>query len=117
VGADLVRTFAIDAYNWWLQVSLTLERPAEVFVFVDTRNPLPDWLRADCVDTGETMALDFIPSQTPGRVAERLTYAIWKRTVLAPGTLTLGAPYSDPPEDRKSFKPNRMYGVAARPIP
>jgi ferric-dicitrate binding protein FerR (iron transport regulator) len=117
VGADLVRTFAIDAYNWWLQISLTLERPAEVFVFVDTRNPLPDWLRADFVDTGETMALDFIPSQTPGRVAERLTYAIWKRTVLAPGTLTLGAPYSDPPEDRKSFKPNRMYGVAARPIP
>lgn len=117
VGADLVRTFAIDAYNWWLQVSLTIERPAEVFVFVDTRNPLPDWLHADFVDTGETIALDFIPSQTPGRVAKRLTYAVWKRTVLAPGTITLGAPYSNPPEDRKSFKPNRMYGVAARPIP
>jgi ferric-dicitrate binding protein FerR (iron transport regulator) len=116
-GADLVRTFAIDAYNWWLQVALTMERPSEVFVFVDTRNPIPDWLRADFTDTGETLALDFIPSQTPGRVAKRLVYAIWKRTVLTPGTLTLGAPYSNPPEDRKSFKPNRMYGVAAKPIP
>lgn len=117
VGADLVRTFAIDAYNWWLQLTLTLERPAEVFVFVDTRNPLPDWLRARFIDTGETLALDFIPSQTPGRVAKRLQYAIWKCTVQTPGTLTLGAPYSNPPEDKISFKSNRMYGVAAKPIP
>lgn len=116
VGADLVRTFAIDAYNWWMQVSLTITRPAEVFVFVDTRNPLPDWLRADFSDTGETIALDFIPSQTPGRVAKRLQYAVWKRTVQTPGTLTLGAPYSHPPEDKKSFKSNRMYGVASKSI-
>lgn len=116
VGADLVRTFAIDAYNWWLTVSIQIDRPSEVFVFVDARNPLPGWLDPEFTDTGETIALDFIPSQTPGRVAKRLQYAIWKRAVLTPGTIQLGAPYANPPEDRKSFKPNRMYGIAARPI-
>jgi ferric-dicitrate binding protein FerR (iron transport regulator) len=117
VGADLVRTFAVDAFNWWLKLSLTIERPSEVFVFVDTRNPVPAWLRADFKDTGETMWLDLIPSQTPGRVAKQLEYAIWKRVVETPGKITLGAPYPDPPEDRKSFKPNRMYGVASKPLP
>ena len=117
VGADLVRTFAVDAFNWWLKLSLTIERPSEVFVFVDTRNPVPEWLRAEFTATGETILLDVIPSQTPGRVAKQLEYAIWKRVVEKPGKITLGAPYPNPPEDRKSFKPNRMYGVASKPLP
>jgi hypothetical protein len=116
VGADLIRTFAIDAYNWWLKLTVTVERPSELFVFVDTRNPVPDWVAEDFSDTGERIALDFIPSQTPGRVAKRLEYAIWKRVVHTPGAVTLGAPYPNPPSDRKSFKSNRMYGVAAKPI-
>jgi hypothetical protein len=117
VGADLVRTFAIDAFNWWLKLSLTIQRPSEVFVFVDTRNPVPEWLSAEFTNTGEHITLDFIPSQTPGRVAKQLRFGVWKREVLTPGEIVLGAPYPNPPEDRKSFKPNRMYGVAARPIP
>jgi ferric-dicitrate binding protein FerR (iron transport regulator) len=117
VGADLVRTFAVDAFNWWLKLSLTIQQPSEVFVFVDIRNPVPEWLSAEFTSTGEQLTLDFIPSQTPGRVAKQLQYAVWKRVVETPGEIVLGAPYPNPPEDRKSFKPNRMYGVAARPIP
>ncbi|MEK0447722.1 MAG: hypothetical protein RLZZ399_3043 [Verrucomicrobiota bacterium] len=117
VGADLVRPFAIDAFNWWLKLSVTIERPSELFVFVDMRNPVPDWLPAEFTNTGETLWLDFIPSQTPGRVAKQFQYAIWRRVVEKPGKITLGAPYSNPPEDRKSFRPNRMYGVAAKPLP
>jgi hypothetical protein len=113
----LVRTFAVDAFNWWLKLSLTIQQPSEVFVFVDIRNPVPEWLSAEFTSTGEQLTLDFIPSQTPGRVAKQLQYAVWKRVVETPGEIVLGAPYPNPPEDRKSFKPNRMYGVAARPIP
>ena len=33
------------------------------------------------------------------------------------GEVTLGAPYPNPPVDKKSFSPNRMFGVAAKALP
>lgn len=114
-GADLVQTFAADGFNWWMQVTLTLQQPCDLFVMVDRRNDVPSWLKDEFADTGEAVVLNLVPRQRPGHVVRQLEYGIWKRTVTKPGEIKLGAPYADPPPDRKSFQPNRMYGIAARP--
>ena len=117
VGADQVRTFAVDGFNWFMKLTLEVSSPAELFVFVDQRNPVPEWVRADFTDTGETITLNFKPPQWHGRVAKQLPYSVWKRIVRTPGEVTLGAPYENPPADKKSFNPNRMFGIAAKALP
>lgn len=116
-GADQVRTFAVDGFNWFMKLTLNISRPVELFVFVDQRNPVPEWVRTDFTDSGETITLNFKPPQWQGRVAQRLPYSVWKRIVRTPGEVTLGAPYANPPADKKSFNPNRMFGVAAKALP
>jgi len=117
VGADQVRTFAVDGFNWFMKLTIEVTRPVELFVLVDQRNPVPEWVSADFTDTGETITLNFKPSQAKGQVAKRLPYSIWKRAVHTAGEVTLGPPYPNPPADKKSFSPNRMFGVAAKALP
>lgn len=114
LGADLVQTFAADQFNWWLRVSLSLRRPCELFVFADERNPMPEWLRENFTPTGERITLSTFYPRAPGRVHETLQFSIWKKMVASAGTYTLGEPYADPPEDKKSFRPSLMYGIAVR---
>ena len=116
-GSDLVRTFAVDGFNWWMQMSVTVQRPCDVFVFVDMRNEVPVWLSQEFTNTGEKVTLDRISHKAPQRVANRFEFAIWKKTVTQPGEVKLGPPYPNPPADRKSFNPNRMFGVAAKALP
>ncbi|MEK0445322.1 MAG: hypothetical protein RLZZ399_643 [Verrucomicrobiota bacterium] len=114
VGADLIRTFNVDSFNWWLKVSLTLQRPCTVYVFAYEKNPVPEWLSAEFENTGQTIALDVFDQ--PASVAKPRTwqFCVWKKEVSKPGELVLGHPYADPPADRKSFRPSRMYGIAVR---
>ncbi len=116
VGADQVRTFAVDRYNWWMRLTLDLAHPAELFVMVDQRNPVPRWVSESFTPTGETIILDFKPDQARGTVVKRFPYDVWSRRVETPGTITLGAPYENPPADRKSFSPNNMFGIAAKAL-
>lgn len=115
--ADQVRTFAVDRYNWWMRLTLHVSRPGELFVFVDQRNPVPRWVLESFRDTGSTITLQFKPNQYGGRVAAEYPYTVWSRRVEQPGIVSLGAPYEDPPEDGKSFKPNNMFGIAAKAFP
>jgi hypothetical protein len=117
IGADQVRTFAVDGFNWWMKLTLDLRRPCRVFVLLDQRNPAPEWIRREFQETGETLTLQFKPPQAGGSVARQLPYTVWSRMVTAPGELTLGPPYENPPEDRKSFRPSRMFGVAVKALP
>jgi hypothetical protein len=116
IGADQVRTFAVDRYNWWMRLTLEIAQPVELFVLVDRRNPVPAWVRESFAPTGDSMTLDFKPDQARGTVVRRFPYDVWSRRVESPGTITLGAPYENPPADRKSFSPNNMFGIAARPL-
>jgi hypothetical protein len=68
------------------------------------------------VDTGKTVLLNFKPSQISQRVVAQYPYAVWSRKIETPGTVSLGAPYENPPEDRKSFRPNNMFGIAAKQL-
>jgi hypothetical protein len=115
--ADQVRTFAVDRYNWWMKLTLHVSRPGELFVFVDQRNPVPRWVSESFRNTGKTITLQLKPHQSGGRVVAECPYTVWSRRVDQPGIVSLGAPYEDPPEDRKSFKPNNMFGIAAKAFP
>ncbi len=117
MGADQVRTFAVDGFNWFMKLTIEVTRPVELFVLVDQRNPVPEWVNSDFTDAGETITLNLKPSQANGQVAKRLPFSIWKRAVHTAGEVTLGAPYPNPPADKKSFSPNRMFGVAAKALP
>jgi ferric-dicitrate binding protein FerR (iron transport regulator) len=117
LGADQVRTFAVDRYNWFMKLTLEVGAPADLFVFIDQRNPVPRWVGESFEDTGKTILLDFKPGQAKGRVVQQFPYSVWRRHIPVPGEVTLGAPYEDPPEDRKSFRSNNMFGIAAKRIP
>ena len=116
IGADQVRTFAVDRYNWWMRITLEIAQPLELFLLVDRRNPVPAWVRESFTPTGQSVTLDFKPDQARGAIVRRFPYDVWSRRVTSAGTITLGPPYENPPADRKSFSPNNMFGVAARPL-
>jgi len=63
------------------------------------------------------MTLNFKPPQRVIRFARQLPYTNWKRVITTAEPVLLGAPHENPPADRKSFNPNRMFGVAARRLP
>ncbi|MEK0447297.1 MAG: hypothetical protein RLZZ399_2618 [Verrucomicrobiota bacterium] len=116
LGADQVRTFAVDSHNWWMNLTIELRRPCELFVFIDQRNTVPQWVLRDFTDSGETLTLDQTSSWAPGRAPQPIAYSVWQRTVEKPGAVTLGPPYEDALPDPKNFRPNRMFGVAAKPL-
>jgi len=116
-GADLVRTFAADGFNWWMQMIVRVQKPCEFFVFVDARNEVPAWLSREFTSTGETITLEWRRRDAAHAIVRKLEYAIWKKMISQPGEVKLGAPYPNPPADRKSFNPNRMFGVAAKALP
>jgi hypothetical protein len=116
-GADLVETFGSDKFKPDLEISVSLARPANLYVLYHTRNEPPTWLTERFSDTGFDVGLEIpqpaatgIPPETgPGR-GRLLRFRVWKCAVPAPGTITLGA----------SRQPERggetwMYGIAARP--
>jgi hypothetical protein len=116
-GADLVETFGSDKFKPDLEISVSLARPANLYVLYHTRNEPPTWLTERFSDTGFDVGLEIpqpaatgIPPETgPGR-GRLLRFRVWRCVVPAPGTVTLGA----------SRQPERggetwMYGIAARP--
>jgi hypothetical protein len=116
LGADLVMTFNDDKRAYDLEISVTLARPATLYVFFKRHGPdIPDWLRRDFVDTGMVIGMDEgppdLPNSTlakgPGNSIERV-FHVWRRDVLSPGTVTLGP---NIPGN------NSMYGVAAVALP
>lgn len=114
-GADQVRTFTADSHNWWMKLTVELSGPSELFIFVDQRNPVPQWVRDEFNDTGKVLTLEFRHAQT-GRLLKELPFAIWRRVVDKAGPVTLGAPYEHPPADGRSFNPNRMFAIAAKAL-
>ena len=58
LGADYVKTFNDDKINREVEIRLTLARPAILYVLLDKRSPVPDWLRARFFNTGDEIGLD-----------------------------------------------------------
>lgn len=102
IGADYVKPFNNDKMRHDVELSVTLGRPARLFVFMDDRvSPPPEWLRRDFKDTGDDIGLDngpysyeggpyyFHHGEGPGNSID-VRFSIWERTVKQPGIIKLG---------------------------
>jgi hypothetical protein len=117
IGADYVKTFDIDKLRDDVEISLTLGRPARVFVFFDNRVDPPEWLRDSFRNTGDVIGLDAGPitrngtrylfhhGEGPGKSIEAV-FSVWERPVLEPGVVRIGP--NSATSDLSS-----MYGIAA----
>lgn len=122
-GADYVRMFNNDKMNENIEIEVTIGQPAILYVFVDDRNRIPDWLSVGFEDTGDNIGLDTGPFTNwnneliledhttgigPGESIDGV-FSIWRLTIRESRTLTLGR--ADTPNDRTN-----MYALAAVPL-
>ncbi len=103
---------ANDHKGWPMEISVTLLRPAILYVLFDDRVETPDWLKQDFVDTGADIGMN--ESAELIDAAERngktrwtgndRVFSIFKRVVSQPGTIVL---------DPVDMAGTNMYTVAA----
>jgi hypothetical protein len=123
LGADYVKTFCDDKVTPDLSIELDLLRPATVYVLLDNRLTLPEWVLEQFQDTGDEIGIDesFLerghdPKVGAGRGIER-TFSIWKRVSEA-GIVYLG-PNGNPTAReivRGVDAQLAMYGIVAVPL-
>lgn len=112
-GADLVMTFNADKKTPDLKITMTLARPAMLYVFLQAGVAPPEWLVRDFVQTPLSIGLDEGPPDMPrlhlgqgsGQSIDRV-FSVWRREVREPGPITLG--------DNAPVK--SMYGIAAKAL-
>ena len=124
IGADYVMPFNDDKFATDLQVSVTLERPATLYVFLSDKIGVPTWLSNEFVDTGLKIGLDeglnrfrkdVSVASGAGRSIDTV-FSVWKRDVHEPKSVSLGA--VERPEQAsdsldKMLTGYNMYGIAA----
>lgn len=115
-GAEFVQTFNDDRYNPSFEMTVTVKKPATLYLIVDDRvAKKPDWLLKDFEDTGEDLGLDeglfdgyiMQTAHGAGQSVDQI-FSIWKRVVPEPTEITLGWLGAPP-----NFG---MYGLAATPL-
>jgi hypothetical protein len=118
LGADLVQTFGSDRLNADLEITVTVSRPAIVYVLADSRATPPAWLKQDFVNTGASLGLENAPLLSSGRpvgrgpgIGNMAPFAVWKRALPEGGSIKLGPPGLADEENRQW-----MYGIAAKPL-
>lgn len=117
-GADYVMTFNDDKRDYHLDVTVTFDRDANVYVFFDKRSPIPSWLVTNFEDTGIEIGLDegYSPRSKTAAVAEGAgnsidtRFGIWKSIASRGETLVLGPPKG---QQISATEGNAMYGIAA----
>ena len=118
-GAEYVMPFNDDKFVDNLEVSVTINRPANLYVFYSDSMDPPDWLKERFVDTGVDIGLDEEKSVYhrnyklgvgAGKSVDTV-FSVWKQEVRKPGVVRLGAVKVH----RSGFGYN-MYGVATTPL-
>jgi hypothetical protein len=125
LGADYVKPFCDDKARNDVKVSVTISRPAKLYVFVDSRLKPPAWLKREFRNTGDKIGLDIgnwrAPTpdldsdrnrgKGPGNKVDH-AFSVWERTITKPGKVSLGPN----PENRTKYGNAGMYGIAAVPV-
>ena len=115
-GADIIGTFSPDRNNPELQLTMRVSRPCTVFLMLDARAEVPDWVRRDFVEAGfqlrsgpwaDNPVVQGMTADASGEIF--VTYTVWKRSVPAASLVKLGPPY---PEKDGRFR--AMYGIAVK---
>ncbi len=115
-AADLVQPFHDRFGEGPAAMSVTLARPATLFVFYETSAPAPPWLTEHFTNTDLLIGLDQLQQvnqdQAPlGRGAGASidkVFSVWKRDVNEAGTIRLGPVSKDGNHDESA-----VFGVAA----
>lgn len=116
LGADVIGTFSADRHEPSLELTLTVSRPCAVYVMLDARGEVPDWVRQDFSDTGwrlrggpwaDNPVVRGMTADEKGEI--HLDYAVWKKEVDAAGPVVLGPPFPEGNATRRA-----MYGVAVK---
>lgn len=111
-GADYVKMFNDDRYYEDLKVSVTLARPAKLYVIFDSRLNVPDWLSSDFRQLPDVVW--FAGSNTRTSTFRFTTgFSVWERIVKEPSTVDLGYCYAT--GGHKSPRV-AMYSIAAVPL-
>ena len=125
LGADYVKTFADDKVTSNLTIDLELQEPAVVYVFLDKRVAIPEWLVERFQDTGDEIGIDesypsrhfpnkYRDAQVGAGEGIRQVFSVWK-LVAEEGVVHLGPNGAIPPEEqlRGVNAESLMYGIAA----
>jgi ferric-dicitrate binding protein FerR (iron transport regulator) len=121
-GADYVKMFNSDKYDFNISVGVKLDVPAKLYVLFDDRLPIPAWLRKGFQDTGDNIGMDtgpFLsrgelqnpdtpPGVGPGDSVEDIL-SVWVKEVPEPGIVYLSSTEIHQPT-------SNMYGIAAVPL-
>lgn len=122
IGGDYIKMFNNDKGTETIEVYVTLDRPARLFVLFDDRTPPPPWLVKDFRDTGDDVGMDvgqyteadgtFKDSYSPGvgpGVSVDNVLSVWERIEQSPGTVRLGS-------TQATTSRMNMYGIVAMPV-
>lgn len=124
-GADFVKTFNAYRYKNDFQMTVTLSRPANLYIFFDDRVPAPQWLTEQFEDTGIDIGLDEGPwtaseqamrpdlpvfqNAVGGGQSIDNTFSVWHRRCLDATPIVLGIMGEE-------VQARAMYGLAATPL-
>jgi hypothetical protein len=111
-GADYIKTYNDDRYHKDLKISVTLSRPAKLYVIFDSRVDVPDWLVRDFRQLPDMVYYGGSNTRTS---TFRFTtgFSIWERVVQEPSTVELGYCYA---KSRSQNAKVAMYSIAAVPL-
>lgn len=123
LGGDYVKPFNNDKMIKDIEVRVTLEKPATLYILWCNRVPPPDWLREGFEDTGDVIGVDEGyhvfedgtvhdkegPGVGPG-VSIDSVHTVWRRVVPEPGIVHLG------PTGAGVLDDLNMYGIVAVPL-
>jgi hypothetical protein len=125
IGADYIKPFNTDKTRKGMEITVTLAKPARLFVFFDDRAEmqewLPEWLTKGFRNTGDKVGMDsgpyllsngtyerFVRGKGPGNSIDSV-FSVWEKVITEPGEVRLGA-------NASASNWSAMYGIAAVPL-
>ena len=136
LGGDYVKTFNSDKITPELALTIRLEKPAIVYVLIDTRVPPPTWVTDTFEDTGDVVGVDeawpdplnyskgshYFAEGGPGNSVDN-RHSIWRRVVPQASEIALGANSPLPnahlvtdPDSMGLRTAVSMYGIVVQPL-
>lgn len=120
---DYIMTFNDDKTQHDLRIAVELDQPSHLYLLVDDRAELPDWLYESFTDTGWDVGIDegykdVVGVQTEvgaGRSIE-WTFSVWKQDVPTASTVLLGSLQHQETESPPREVLRSMYGIVATPL-
>ena len=116
IGADIVGTFSPDRHDPDLELTLTVSRPCTVYLMLDARAEVPEWVRRDFVEAAfglrsgpwaDNPVVQGMTADASGEIF--VIYQVWKRAMPTAGQVKLGPPYTE-----KDGRHRAMYGIAVK---